>query len=277
MNDRYGRGMVRTGRTGRARRAWRAARHPLTIPLWGVIAAWSFRSLHEQRTFGGVTLTSLGRLAEDVLGGHGIAGQTLAWPFDLYGVGTGDAWRIIDTNVHSADELTRLWQEQPELVVQVAIVLEDEWRGLVAFTRLRTTDRVTITPFTDRTLSADEQGAVRRAAVDYMLLESPSGVLSRERAGRIAHLRSADAGGSGRVWRGYAVNAGLVVGLVMTTLSLARAAAMTPTFARARARRRRRRGLCVGCAYPITGVVGGVCPECGLALPEPERACAEAR
>lgn len=31
-------------------------------------------------------------------------------------------------------------------------------------------------------------------------------------------------------------------------------------------RRRRKRGLCVKCAYDLTGNVSGVCPECGTAV-----------
>ena len=33
-----------------------------------------------------------------------------------------------------------------------------------------------------------------------------------------------------------------------------------------RARSRRRRGLCINCAYDLTGNVSGVCPECGTNL-----------
>jgi len=34
-------------------------------------------------------------------------------------------------------------------------------------------------------------------------------------------------------------------------------------------RRRRRSGLCVGCAYDLTGNESGVCPECGTEVAEP--------
>jgi hypothetical protein len=38
----------------------------------------------------------------------------------------------------------------------------------------------------------------------------------------------------------------------------------------ARRWRRRKRGLCVKCAYDLTGNVSGVCPECGKPIDDEE-------
>jgi predicted amidophosphoribosyltransferase len=60
-------------------------------------------------------------------------------------------------------------------------------------------------------------------------------------------------------WRSYSVS------VPLWFLCLALGAYPTVAFVRGplRRRRRRKRGLCVNCAYDLTGNVSGICPECG--------------
>lgn len=48
-------------------------------------------------------------------------------------------------------------------------------------------------------------------------------------------------------------------------------AILPAAWAMSRPEQRRRRGLCVTCAYDLTGNTSGTCPECGTPIPQPSR------
>jgi hypothetical protein len=255
---------TRRGRTA-AGRTWRTLRHPLALPLWAGVLLWSMRTLQIQRLRSdSLSLSTLGWLLDSVAGSNAGAPVNDTFEHELYAVRDPGHWRIIDTNVDSADELTRLLSSEPERVVQVNVELVTISSGLVACTARETRDRVTFAPFSSWTPSDDDREQMRRAAVDHAILRFPGPALDNDQVNRVARLRAADTGGSARVWSGYAVNVGLVVGGVMTMLTLARAITATPGWPRrVRNRRRVASGRCVRCAYPVRDLPSGVCPECG--------------
>ncbi len=270
----------RGGGGGWARTLRRALTHPLTFPVWAFMAAWSLLTLKQQRIDADLSVASVGTLADRIMGAN-LAGEGVraSWSYDLYGVegegaggaggvrGAGGAWRVIDTNPDSADELTRLWQDSPERIVQVVVVLEDEFAGAVAFTNRRMRDRMTLAPFTERTLTPQQRGEIRRASVDHMLLVYPGAELDADIAERIARLRGGDTDRERRLWIGYAVDAGLPVGAVMATLAGLRGLlAFSALSRRPRGWWRRRHGRCAGCDYPLAGIAGDHCPECGAPI-----------
>lgn len=237
------------------------------LPVWFVVGSWAGITIFEQRGVGRLTLQSVQRLINEQISPDGAFVITDAWTYDdLYAVSQGDRWRILDMNLESADEFSRLWQNEPERLVQVLVVLTRERTGLMADTRRFVRDRVTLAPFTSRTLSPQEAAAIRDATVDHLVRDHPE-LVPQAWSGRIGALRSSDVDEASTVWWGYAVDAAAVVGTAMTGVTLVGVlGGAVEAGRRARERRRGRRGLCPACGYSLAGVDGSVCPECGARI-----------
>ncbi|UCC31619.1 MAG: hypothetical protein JSU86_04940 [Phycisphaerales bacterium] len=78
------------------------------------------------------------------------------------------------------------------------------------------------------------------------------------------HFSFRDKGGTDGTWTNVRGMCFRLPGWLLALLLAAYpAASAIPTLRR---RRRRRKGLCVSCAYDLTGNVSGVCPECGAKI-----------
>lgn len=180
--------------------------------------------------------------------------------FDLFVVRERDShgeasFRGIDQNVDSADELTKLWRDRPEDVMEFTTFSGSRASGLLAVTHreLGYLENPLWSNYSDV-----ERASARRFFADWVAAQGYPAVASRVVSGRLVEIQ----------WTGVALTAAIA------TLSLAFLCSLGWMFTGSayRVARRLKADECPRCRYDLSGCVptpedARTCPECGSTWP----------
>lgn len=177
-------------------------------------------------------------------------------------------FRVIDENAHSWDELSKLAVDRPGDVIQCELVYRRGLEGLFAPTKRVSVVYLELTGWSySKSFSHQELAEARRVFVETARAEGwISDVELADSAWAVAGERPV--GHIETLWSGYLQNVATAAALVLApyavNFGLVPCLWGLPATLRARRRHTRlSRGLCPRCRYPLHGLAGNKCPECG--------------
>jgi len=182
----------------------------------------------------------------------------------VYAVRNGDSLTLQNPDAESWNEMSALLAVRPRDVFEIRYQLARSFEsGLYAPTVRTTTWRVTVSPLEQvggaaPPLDPKEAGDVQAVFLRW-LSDQENGRFASD-AARIAQGRTIE---SRVLWYGCLHNALALAALLLFLYSLAWIPRAPGWIASTRRQRRLARGRCPQCGYPIDGLPGRVCPECG--------------
>ncbi len=229
--------------------------NPITTVALLVALAWAVRSLVVTSA---IDASAAGRYVRRQL--HRGPGEfhrptIIGYGDELYFVREPTGLRIVDPDITSWDEPSRLLRERPQEVLlmhYLAMRLRQGTWGLTEDARAYRLAESLGSSFTP-----EERQEARRIYLERL---AARGQIDSARAER---LKVADFSEDHLLWRGYAFNIACLAGAIALLYSL-RWIPRTPAWFRARHRTQAlRRGRCPRCGYTISGLPEPRCPECG--------------